>query len=258
MAIEDDDFQGYSLGDSIPFGDWLLDPGAFTAAIEAGFAPTGMTQSLHLFGTVVVNPAIPGYITSFSEFVAVHKTSAGQILSFSNGPNVFSQTFTLLSIQVETDGTITALGPGGVFEVLGNSTDALFDFGAVNFIQVNMTFSDVMVLGVNHVRIDGVIVLNGTTVISIGATTGAAVTGLANGTSEINRFQLTTNGADYSAFTLDTGKSVNDYPHPGSPSAIAFQSAIEVDALPDNAQLVVLQALVEVDLLPARWYIYES
>lgn len=258
MAIEDDDFQGYSVGSSVPLGDWILDPGAFSASIQSGFAPTGMTQSLHLFGTVAVDPSITGFLTSFSEFVAIHKTSGGQILSFSNGPNAFSQTFTLLTILVETDGTLTALGPGGTSEILGNSTDALFDFGAVNFLQVNVTFSDVTVSGVKHVHIACVIVLNGTTVISFGTTTGAAVTGLTNATSEVNRFQLTTNGADYAAFTLRSRTSVNDYPHPGTPRALAYQTAVEVDALPDDSRVVVHQAVIEVDLLPARWYIYEA
>ncbi len=181
MAIYDDDFQGYSIGASAPFGSWQLQGGAITNVIIAGNCPTGMTRAFRLFGEVVIDPTVPGYITSWSEFVAIRKTQAGIILKFANGPNLTGHSFDILAVRVERDSTISVTGP--LTETLGNSTDAWFDYSAVNFFQVNVTLSDVMVSGVNHINIACQIALNGVKVIDFNTTTGVAVTDLANGTS---------------------------------------------------------------------------
>lgn len=257
MAIYDDDFQGYSIGDSVPFGSWLLDTGAITNVISAGHAPGAMTKSYRLFGQVVVDPTIPGYIASFTEFVAVFKQQPGRILAFANGPNLTGHTFEILALRVEADSTLSVTGP--LTEVLGNSHDAWFDYNAVNFIQVNVALSDVLILGVKFISIDCQIVLNGVEVISFSTTTGAAVTDLTNGTSEVNKFQLQAAEAFYSAFTLRTLTTENDYPHAGSPKARVNQASVEVDILPDSGKVRVIQAVIEVDLLvPNKWYISEA
>ena len=257
MAIVDDDFQGYSIGASAPFGDWILEGGAITNVIVSGHAPTGMDRAFRLFGNVLIDPTIPGYLTSFTVFVAIFKGQLGQVLAFGNGPNLTGHIFEILALKVEADSTLSVTGP--LTETLGNSHDAWLDYNAVNFVQVNVQLSDVLVSGVKHINIDCQVALNGTQVISFNATTGAPVTDLANGTSEVNRFYLTAAEAFYSAYTLDNLKSINDYPHPGTPSALAFQASVEVDILPDTAKVRILQAVVEVDLLvPDRWYVSES
>lgn len=248
MAILDDDFQGYSIGANVPFGSWIQDPGSFTSQIQAGHAPSGMDRSLKLFGNVGVDPLVTGYLTSFSEFVAIDKEQGGAVLAFANGPNGTGHTFTLLQVRIETDGTLSALGPSG--EVLGNSRDAWFQFYRPNFLQINVLLSDVTVLGVKYVNIDCEIALNGVSVISFNVTTSEPVANLTNATSEINRFQFTTDSAFYSAFTLDTLQPIVSYPHPGTPKMIATQAAIEANVLPDSAKLVVIQAPIEVDRLP--------
>lgn len=257
MAIYDDNFQGYAIGAQVPFGSWILDTSAITNVIISGHAPTGMTQAYRLFGNVVLDPTVPGYRSSFTVFVAIFKDQKGEILAFANGPNLTGHIFEIMAIKVEADSTLSVTGP--LAEILGNSLDDWFDFNAVNFLQVNVQLSDVLVSGINHINIHCQIALNGKQVISFNTTTGAAVTDLKNGTSEVNKFQLVAAEAFYSAYTLDTLQAINAYPHLGTPSALAFQAVAEVDALPDNAKLEVIQAVAEIDVLaPNKWYISES
>lgn len=213
MAILDDNFQSYVVSTQAPFGPFIVDPTAAVAEIAAGYGPASTDRALHLQGTVTVDPAITGFQKSFSEFVAIRKTSDGEILAFSNGPNGSGHTFTLMQISVEFDSTITALCPVSG-QILGNSHDAWFDFHAINTLQVNVTFSDVVVAGVAIVHIKGEIALNGASVIRFDKDTGFTVAQLTNGTSEVNRFQLSTNGAVYSAFTLDTLQPIVSFSHP--------------------------------------------
>jgi hypothetical protein len=250
MAIYDDDFQGYSVGSGAPFGSWQLNPSAITNVIVLGNAPTGMTKSFRLNGDVVLDPTVPGYITSFTSYVAIFKQQRGNVLVFSNGPNSTGHKFQILAVRVETDSTISVTGPAT--EVLANSGDAWFDYNSVNFLQVNVQLSDVMVSGVNHIHIVCKIALNGIIVIDLAVTTSVAVTDLANGTSEVNRFELQAAEAYYSAYTLDTLQSIVSYPHPGSPKARVNQAVVEVDILPDTTKLQVQQAVVEVDCLQAQ------
>lgn len=276
MAIYDDDFQGYSIGQSVPFGSWLEDPSAFTDHIDAGNGPSGTTRALNLDGTVVVDPTLTHYISAFSEFVAVRKETAGPILAFSNGPNGTGHTFTLLLISVEQDGTITAsCTASGQF--LGNTIDKFFQYYGSNFLQVNVTFSDVMVGAVNMVNIQCEIALNGVSVLSFNKTTSFASSGLTNMTAEVNRFQLTASRAWYAAYTLDTPQAIVSYPHIGSPKerinegAIEIltepdsgkirlhEGAVEIATLPDSAKLRIHEGVIELILESAnRWYIWEG
>lgn len=246
MAIYDDDFQGYSLGSGAPFGGWLLE-GAITNVIVAGNCPTGMSKSYRLNGSVVLDPTVPGYITSFTTFVALFKQQRGTVLNFNNGPNLTGHIFQILSVRIETDSTVSVIGP--LTEVLANSKDRWFDYNAVNFMQVNVTLTDVMVSGVDHIHIACKIALNGVIVIDFAVTTGAAVTDLANGTSQVNRFELQAAECYYSAYTLDTLQAIVSYPHAGTPSGLVYQAVVEVDELPDTTKLQIHQAVIEVDCL---------
>lgn len=246
MAIYDDDFQGYALGSGAPFGGWLLET-VLTNVIVSGNCPTGMTQSFRLFGGVVLDPTIPGYITSFTTYVALFKQQRGTVLTFNNGPNITGHTFEILAVRIETDSTVTVTGPQT--EVLANSGDKWFDYNSVNFMQVNVTLSDVLVSGVKHIHINCKLALNGTKIIDFDTTTTTPVTDLKNATSEVNRFELQAAECFYSAYTLDTLQSIVSYPHPGAPKALAYQAVAEVDILPDTTKLQVHQAVVEADCL---------
>ncbi len=85
--------------------------------------------------------------------------------------------------------------------------------------------------------------------LSFNTTTNATVAGFANGTSEINSVHLQ-NGL-FGAFTLDTLSPLIAYPHPGTPSALVKQSAIELDLLPNTATVQAIQSAIELDILPS-------
>lgn len=251
MAYLDDDFQGYSIGANVPFGSWILDPGAFLAQIVAGgsgIPTTDRSLAVQLGRIAYVHGS---YLSSFTEFcdllLGANLNSSQVPFEFSNGPNGGGITSTLLQIRIETDGTISAVCPQSG-ELLANSNDAVLRFYTFNFFQINVTLSDVAVAGVNHVNIAGEVAIDGVSVLTFNATTAVLSSGLTNGTAEVNRFQLS--GGQYGAFTLDTLQAIVSYPHAGSPSLIAYQAPIEVDQLLDSGVLDVFQSVLEVDELP--------
>jgi hypothetical protein len=254
MAIYDDDFQSYTLGTGAPFGSWILDPSAITNAIVSGSGPTGTTQSYRVLGTVAVDPTVTSFQTSFSEFFSLRKLGdglhSGAFAAFANGPNGTGHTFTLVALQVEKDGTISVVGPDST--VIANSIDDWFEYNVVNFIQVNVQVSDVLVLGVLMINVNVQVGLNGRQVLSINHTSNTPVAQLVHATSEVNRFQLLSTDGFYGAFTLDSLQSMVSYPHLGTPQALAQQAVAEVDVLPDTATLEVHQAVLEVDCLIAQ------
>lgn len=279
MALFDDDFQGYTIGTVFPQGGWVNDPTAFTREIKAGPSTVaGTDRYLEIFlGGLAPDYTTIGYHSSFSLYTSLKLLSelpfGGSSFGFTNGPNAGGFSFTLFTIKVENDSTITVYAGGG--QVLGNSGDRLFNFYAWNFLQIDCQLTDVTVLGVDYVHINLQLYLNGVQAISFSTTTNIAVAGLKNATSEVNHFTLL--GGHWGAYTLDTYAGGLTYPHPGSPDAVIYQAPIEVDELPDDAELTVTQAAIEVDELPDtaeltitqavievdlrernRWYISES
>lgn len=257
MAIYDDDFQSYLLGASIPFGSWILDPSAFTNVIVAGNGPDGTTQSYRLDGTVAVDPSVTGFITSWTEFVSVWALQGAEILNFANGPNGTGHTFSIVTVKVEQDGTISVIGPDT--NVIQNSIDKWFNFNSSNFLQVNVTLSDVSPgIGMPDViNIQCQIGLNGVKVIDFNYMTNTPVTDLVNGTSQVNRFQLS-GAAFYSAFTLQSLIGLINYPHPGLPNALVYQSVVEIANLPDTTKVQVFQGVIELLIGLGPCYISES
>jgi hypothetical protein len=277
MAILDDDFQGYTIGQSMPFGSWIWN-GITAPTIVAEPLGTGIpgTDRALQVGLATAE-TVPSYVASFSQWVA-HKVSDNanpqDIFTFTNGPNLTGSSFTLLGFRIEPDSTLTATCPTSG-QTLGNSGDKLTRFGTYNFFQINVTLSDVLVAGVPRVNIQCSVYVNGTPFLSFNTTTGVAVAGLTNGTAQVNRFQLIR--GNYGAYTLDVLTGIPTYPHGGTPHAIAVQAVTEVDELltsgvidayqamaevnelPDSAAINIFQCVVEVDILEAsRWYIYES
>lgn len=275
MAYYDDDFQGYAIGTNLPFGSWIADPGAFIGQIIAG-GPSGTDRSFSVFGAAgYINPT---YLSTFTQFTALKVDNVGGFgvtsFDFANGPNIFSQTFSLLSIRIELDGTVTALCPASG-EIFGNTGDVWFSFYAWNFFQINVTLTDVLVVGVPHVNVECEVALNGVSILSFNVTTGVLSSVLNGGTAAVNRFRLT--GGDYDAYTLDTLQPIVSYPHPGSPTCRVNQSVIELEQLPDSAEAQVVQGVIELEQLPdsaqcqiiqgvielllgsyGRWYVSES
>src|SRR6476469_10028980 len=101
MAIFEDDFESYTLGQNLPFGSWTGSGGSITAE---GSYPSG-SKSLRLNGSAEYTNGT--FYSSFSVFF-VFRTSLGaqrQLLDLRNGPNAFSNTFSLFQFRIESDGT---------------------------------------------------------------------------------------------------------------------------------------------------------
>jgi hypothetical protein len=277
MAYLDDDFQGYAIGATLPLGSFtgsgFID-GIVADADGTGIPGTDRALQLFLGGAEYVRGTGPGdYLKSFTQWCAhrsAYSSNTSILFSFVNATHG-----SLLEVRKQTDSTI-AVYCGVTGQLLGFSYDALAPHVKWHFYQINVTFSDVMVSGVNKVNIECEIALNGTSIISFNTTTTVSSSGLANGTAEINQVQL--NNGHYGAYTLDTLQAINTYPHGGAPNAVVFQAVVEIDELPDDSEITVLQAVVEVDELPDstqlqvfqavvevdilvitnRWYISES
>lgn len=276
----DDDFQSYSLGDAVPFGSWKLDGPTILNQIVAGNGPTGSTQSYRLFGQIVLNTTVTGYLTSASEFFAIRKANGdiGPVAAFGNGTNSSGQNFTLVQIQVEQDSTVSIVGPDS--NVIANSGDEWFEYNVVNFFQINVAVSDaIVVVGsstTTHVHVVVDVGLNGRSIVAVATTANLLVNNLANHTSEINRFILVGDNF-YSAYTLTGAQTTPAYPHGGSPVLRANQAVAAVDVVPTTGQIRTSQALAEVDVVPdtgairvfqavmevdsvtrAKWRVYEA
>lgn len=256
MAYLDDDFQSYTIGDHLPLGSWT-NGGSFTDVIVAG-GPSGTTRSLQMQGIADYDRG-SSFLTTWTEFVAIRKLSEGEILRFDNGPNLSGHSFTLLSLSVERDKSITAVCPASG-QILANSGDFGFDFYAWNFLQVNVTVSDFIdpMTLIPFLQVDCEVALNGVSIFSFSTVTTFDVTQLTNGISEVNHFQLVSNGAFYCAYTLDTPQPIVSYPHPGMPNMIVHQGAGEVIELPDDANVWIQQGVIELILGLGHAYISES
>jgi hypothetical protein len=276
VAYLDDDFQGYSIGQTLPFGSFVSQ-GVFTAQIQSASGGTGIPgtdRAFFVFGTAAYVHS--SYLTQFTQWLALRLDSevsaGGYSYAATNGPNGANQLNVIFSLKIEIDSTISIYSGAGA--LLGNSGDVLFPFRKWNFFQINATLSDVLVAGVNKVHILLELVLNGKSIISFNTTTTITSSNLKNGTAEANNFQLT--GGLYGAFTLDVLTAAVNYPHPGSPKARVNQGAIEMANLPDSGKIQVHQGVVEITNLPdsgkirinqgvieliidaPRWYISES
>lgn len=249
MAYLDDDFQGYAIGTSVPFGSWT--GSGFFVQIQAQPEGTGIPGTDRSFGVFLGTAEyVRAYLSSFSQWIAVRmedNANAQILLQFTNGPNGFAQSFTLLQFQLEPDTTLTAICPV-TGDILANSGNVLMPFGTWHFLQINVTLSDVLLAGVLSIHIDCDVALNGVQIMAISKTVAAGVAQLANSTSEVNRFQLRT-GA-FGAYTLDVLTALVAYPHGGTPAAIVYQTVVEVDEVLDSGKLDVYQAIAEVDVLP--------
>lgn len=276
----DDDFQSYSIGDAVPFGSWKVNGPIITNQIVAGNGPTGSTQAYQLFGEIVVNTTIPGYLTSASEFFAYRKVQGnpGPVCAFGNGTNSSGQNFQLVGIQIEQDSTVSIIGPDS--DIIANSGDEWFEYNVVNFFQIDVAVSDaIVVVGsstTTHIHVVVNVGLNGRSIVSVAKTANTLVNSLANHTSEINRFILIGAGF-YSNYTLTSAQSMPSYPHPGTPKgrvnqAIAAvdvvpnlakirlsQALLETDSIPDTTKIRIFQAVMEVDSVTrAKWRVYEA
>jgi hypothetical protein len=247
MAIFEDDFQAYTAGTTLPFGSWA-GTGASIVGSGGPYPSNGKYVNIFNGGMEYVSVSSQTSISVFFAFRVLLGTKRN-LLELRNGPNGSSQTFTLFNFQIEADGTLTAKVPLSN-QFLVNSYDHIVRNGDWNFAQVNVTFSDVVIGGTTFVHIVVHVAVNGVEVLVKSADTTIGVTQLKNGTADVNRFVLTSEGADYDNFTLDTLQTIVTYPHPGSPFAIVPHAVDELSILPDSAQVRIEHGVIEFARLP--------
>lgn len=259
-----DDFESYSIGQQIPFGNWQNNGIVFLRDVRAG-GPHVSTKCLNLEGQVYWDD------TNYRRTLTVtfwYKTAPGSAITamFYGG----NSTQGLVSLNQESDGSLTIPN-------IGNSGDKVLpSFSRWNSFQLNLTF-DVDVSGFVTVACE--FLVNGDGFLSGTYTLGILAASLSNGLASIDRIGFTgTGGLSYlDELGIDSLKSGAFMPNPGTPkvrvtrgdldvillpdSALVNVAQAYIDAvkLPDSAKVRVAQAYIEIIFLPNnRWYISES
>lgn len=257
MPIIDDDFEGYSVGDQLPFGQWV-GSGFQNIIVNSGPYPANSNAFKLSIGSAEFNNNYTSFYSSFSVMLAVFVDQGNNPLFIvSNGPNISGHTFEIGRIKVETDFTLS-INVNNV--TIGNSRDALCIPYTWNFIQVNFQYSDWDDSGTARMHISIHAAINGVEVINKSAFTQVAVAQFANATSEVNRFAFLTNSAIYDNITVDSLQPIVTFPHPGLPKAYVHQGVIEGVKIPDTAFIRAFQAITEGLKLPnsAKILVYQA
>jgi hypothetical protein len=272
MAIYDDDFESYALGAGIPFGSWT--GSGFTNIIRAG-GPQGTGQYFDFWGQALFTNGT--YYSSFTIWLGFRFTESTlfhsvALIDCQNGLGGANFTPSLVTVVNEADSTISVYANN---QLVGNSGNPI-EFDAWHFLQLNVTLSGIVVLGVSNVDVAVKLAVDGHKIIDTHLTTSISVASLQNGIASCNRFFLL-GPAAFDNFTLDVLAAMPSYPHPGTPLARVTQGALELGQLPDSAQVLVTQGTIELGQLPnsaqvlvtqgvielilatkPRWYISES
>ncbi len=246
MAIFEDDFEGQSVGQQLPFGSWSGFGGIVTTG---GPYPSNPN-------TLLIAPGQAEYtdVATFPYKPLVYFLPWKQLMGTGsyyrclNGPNAFLNTFEIMQLKVETDGTVSAILLGGTNTF--NSYDSLCKFNTFNFFQVNIELADWLDGAIERAQVKCHVALNGKEIISTTYNSPIAASQFVNGTTEVNRFALKSSRALYDNFTLDNLQPIITFPHPGSPKAINASQIIEIPREPDSANVDFYNSVVELGREP--------
>lgn len=250
-----DDFEGYSLGTSFPFGSWQ----AFSGSVSGGIVAGGYGQAFQIDSGIAEWADVTSYRTSFTIY-HFFKTAVGdnQLIELTHGPNAFGSFFGILLIRLEKDGTLSAI-ISTTNELIGNSRDHVLSFTTQNLLQINITVSDWDNLGVMQLQISCDIALNGTTIISHTLQSSLPVALFVHATAEINRFAVIGSRSQViDLFAIDSHTSIPAFPIVGSPAARVSSGIIETLNLPDSANILIKSGINEIVKLPDSAKIHVS
>lgn len=235
MAIYADDFQGYAIGASSPFGS-LIQTGFFASTIVT--SPTGIygkSKCVSIPSISTLELTTIGYVSSVSIFFGAEFPTWDNVIL-----RLRSDGVELGSIRREFDGTIS-IYVGST--LIANSGDKSLKLNKKNWFQVNFSWNDVagFVFIDAAVAVDEELIVFGniSSSISSGSLTSVGV----------NKYEF---GEQYylSELTIDTPKSIGVDPNPGSPVDRTTQALIELQQVPDSTLVRVTQGIIEIEQLP--------
>lgn len=231
-----DDFESYSIGQQIPFGNWSNNGIVFLRDVVAG-GPHISTKCLNLEGQVYWND------TNYRQTLTVtfwYKTAPGSaITAMWYGGN---STQGLITLDQELDGSVT-------IPFIGNSGDKVLpSFSRWNSFQLNLDFNSAG----GFVTVGVELFVNGDSFLSGSYTSSIAVASLSNGLPSIDRIGFTgTGGQSYvDELGIDPLKSGAFMPNPGSPEVRVTRADIDLITLPDVAKIRVARADIDIIELP--------
>ncbi len=244
MAIYQDYFESYVLGQGPPFGPLVQRPFGNTATIVSGGIDGGKCVQGDLRyddGNFYTN------ITLYSAFYDASLVWGNPIFEgLGVDTTIFAQPVNLVSLTTETDGTVSVRIPNFSGALIGNSGDFSLHHRRWYLSQLNLSVFNVS--GIVHVSVD--VAIDGQVIIS-GATgsTGISTSNLAGNLARFRFFDLLTSGLKDS-FTLDTTQSIPSYARPGTPIVRVTQGVAEVSKLPSTAEVRISQGIAELPELP--------
>jgi len=235
--IVHDDFEGYAIGQQLPFGGWTANGAVFIDRIvQEGVRGS---KAFKLFGQAAwSNNALQ---TSFTLRLEYYTGGSALPLQLFNGSHY------AFEVDLNVDGSITIPQIGGAGAT--STTPPNFSFPDWNSIQLNVTVT----AGATTMLVNCSAAINGESVLSGGFDTGILLTSIPGGIG-IDRFIVGSRALSpvwIDEFTIDTPRQAIPFESfPGSPKIRISQAVIEPVEIPDTAKVRVSQGVIEPVLIP--------
>jgi hypothetical protein len=267
MAIRaDSNFESDALNASPPAGFYVFNLGG---SVQHGGDPNPVAAGGdHCFqfsasGGVGVGPAqgLPWDNSVTINFSLKNLLNAGLstlLISVNNLNNITLTGAQLVAIGYNADGTFY-MSTGSVFVCASTDTFILDEW---MFIQVDLDFSAVTVMGTQFLAVSGDIILDGKVIASSGMviTSSIPVANLFNNLTASNDYEFSPPGflgglIDNITIQTPSNPGTPIYPHGGSPRGRLTQSVVEVTEVPTNSFVRLTQGAVEVSEVPSTAFL---
>lgn len=257
MAIYHDDFEGYVLGASTPFGDFTASPNQATIVAD-NYLPAG-TQALETrngFSEVAfTNGAAFTSGTLYVGFSVQTAFNNGALVRFFNHTPFTASPHAVATLSLEQDGTFSLYqGARGLTSMpIATSGDVSLKLARWYWLQFNITLADVGgFLQITYdVCLEGKTLMSGTYL-----STTLTIVGLPSGLADFDHIALS-NGVHWDEFTFDTLQAANTFPNPGAPELRGSTGLIEVVEALDSAKIRFSCGLIEL-IISTDNHVYEA
>lgn len=232
-----ENFESYSVGQTLPFGQLTADSNTFIASVIAGDAIGAGSKSFQLFSECIWNDGFT-YLHFFTAF-AYKAQSTGSPIKITNHQSV--NTYGFVEIRINFDSTVSLLVAGSVVATSADPYHYLeWNFYDID-INVSSDLSGNVIIAINHFYINGVSVYSGTT------TTTKNISTLPTGVAQVNWMIL---GGGSNGVNWFDDLTVMATPIGSSGNLRATQGFAEFLELLDSASIRITQGLAEVLLRP--------